>query len=79
MVLSALGANDLAERLDVALQKIFLGLRREIRWVGPARVGQPEDEHVVLRLTPFRTTQTSPKSTSASAPGACSCGTNTST
>ena len=29
-------------------------------------------------FTPARTTHTSPKSTSASAPGACSCGTNTS-
>ena len=69
-------AEDL-ERFDVAFEERFLRLRGVDPVDGLAGVGQPEDEHVALRLHPGQATQTSPKSTSASAPGACSCDTNT--
>jgi hypothetical protein len=52
-------------------------------WVDPvdglARMGEPEDEHVALRLNAVQHYSAFPESTSASAPGAGSWGTKTST
>ncbi|MCU1517457.1 MAG: hypothetical protein JWQ75_2178 [Pseudarthrobacter sp.] len=72
-------ATDLVERLDGAFQKSLLGLGRINPVDGLPGVGQPEDEHVALRLHFVPDHPDFTEIHPASAPGACSCGTNTST